>query len=206
MHNIKPHWAWFLLGPAVLVAGGIGALVLMAGGLMSVAEGMQRVDVPGEAVVHIDAPGEQPVFFEQRGMQAGVPAGLKIEITPVTGGEPLTVADSFGNVTYNMNGVSGRDVGKVFFPAPGDYRVATNVPLGAGGGQVALGGNPGGKIVGSILGFFGLGFGSFLACVIIMIVVAVKRSRNRKLVMQQYHAAYPPPGGMPPPPPGAQAG
>ncbi len=204
MQNIKPHWSWFLLGPAVLILGGIGAVVLMAGGLMSVAEGMQRVDAPGEAVIRIEQPGEQAIFFEQRGVaQASAPADLTLSITPLSGGEPLNISSTIGNVTYNANGVAGRNYGSVNFPAAGEYKVVATTATG--GGQVALGGNPGEKIVGSLLGFFGLGFGSFVACVIILIVVAVKRARNRKLVMQQYHSHYPPAGGMPPPPPATPA-
>lgn len=155
-------------------------------------------------MIRVEQPGEQPIYFEQRGAaQASAPADLKVTITPAAGDEPLALGSSFGNVTYNTGDVAGRNFGTVTFPAAGDYKV--EAASATGGGQIALGGNPGEKLVGSLLGFFGLGFGSFIACVIIMIVVAVKRARNRRLVMQQYHSHYPPPGGMPPPPPGAQA-
>lgn len=117
MQNIKPHWGWFLLGPAVLILGGIASVVLMAGGLMSVAEGMQRVDAPGEAVIRIEQPGEQAIFFEQRGVAAAsAPADLKLSITPLAGGEPLSISNTFGSVTYNANGVAGRNYGSVNFP------------------------------------------------------------------------------------------
>lgn len=192
MQNIKPHWGWFLLGPAVLILGGIASVVLMAGGLMSVAEGMQRVDAPGEAVIRIEQPGEQAIFFEQRGVAAAsAPADLKLSITPLAGGEPLSISNTFGSVTYNANGVAGRNYGSVNFPATGEYKVV--VATATGGGQVALGGNPGEKIVGSLLGFFGVGFGSFVACVIILIVVAVKRAKFRKALLRQQYATYPAP-------------
>ncbi|MCB9893087.1 MAG: hypothetical protein H6839_01400 [Planctomycetes bacterium] len=203
MQKVTPHWGWFLLAPAVLVLGGIAASVLMVGGIMSVASGMEHVDVPGERVVLIPEAGDQTIYYESSGFQASPPAGLNLEITPEGGGEPLELQQPVGNVTYNVNGVSGRNFKRVYIPKPGRYKFSATLPLGATGGQIAFGGNPGGKIVGSLLGFFGIGGVSFLLCVIILIVVAVKRSNSRKRMLQQQYSQFPQ-GGMPPaPPPGA---
>jgi hypothetical protein len=205
MEKVKPHWGWFLAGPAVLLLGGVGAVVLMAAGIMSTGADMQHVKVPGEAVVHIDEPGEKILFIEQTGVaNASAPPGMMVSITPPDSEVPLTVENSGASFTYNNGSVAGRNFGKVNFPAAGDYRVKVSVPEGVpASGQVAVGGNPAGKIIGTIFGFFGLGFGSFVLCIIIVVVVALKRSRSRKRIMQQRYAGHP---GMPPsPPPGAMA-
>ncbi|MCA8916868.1 MAG: hypothetical protein KDB90_15855 [Planctomycetes bacterium] len=204
MQKVTPHWGWFLLAPAVLVLGGIAAVALMAVGLTSVADGMERIDVPGERVVHVAAPGNQTIFYEQTGgISANPPADLVLEITPASGGEPLALSEPVGDVNYNMNGVAGRNFKRVNFPAAGDYKVSATLPLGATGGRIAFGGNPAEKIVGSLLGFFGIGGVSFLLCVIILVVVAVKRSGSRKRMLQQQYGR-PPQGGMPPAPPPGQ--
>jgi len=203
MQPVRPHWGWFLLGPVILILGGIAALVLFIGGLTSITEGMQRVDIPGRAEVHVEEPGAQPLFFEERGVsQASAPQGLEVRILPAGGGAPVPIDAGFGNVTYNVNGVAGRKWGEADFPAAGTYEITTNVHLGTKQGQLAVGGNLGEKIAVSLAGLFGFGFGSFLLCAIVMLVVLVKRMGYRRRMVRQQYAAMPP-GGMAPPPPGA---
>jgi hypothetical protein len=200
MQPIKPHWAWFFLGPVILVVGCIAAVVVMVAGISSVTEGMQHVDIPGSATIQVDKPGPMPIFYEERGtMEAVAPLALEVRITPVAGTESVPIDAAFTKVTYNLNGVSGRKWGEANFPSAGAYTVETKVPLGTTAGQLAIGGNAGEKIAGSLIGFFGLGFGSFVVCVICMIVVLVKRMGYRKRMMQQQYGAIPQ-GGMSPPP------
>jgi hypothetical protein len=200
MQPIKPHWAWFFLGPLILVFGGVAAIVLMIGGLSSATDGMQRVDVPGTATVRVDEPGYQTIFFEAGGSFAERPPDrLEATIVPLAGGEPLTLESTIGDATYNMNGVAGRSWRRVNFPAAGGYTITSTVPLGNSGGKLVIGGDVGERIAFTIVGFFGIGFGSFILCVIVVIVVLVKRINYRKRMMQQQYAAIPQ-GGMVPPP------
>ena len=200
MQPLKPHWAWFFLGPVILILGGVAAIVLMIGGLSSVTEGMQHVDIPGSATIQVDKPGLQALFYEERGaMEAVAPLALEVRITAVAGGEAVPIDAEYNTVTYNMNGVSGRKWGEANFPAAGAYLVETRVPIGTSAGELAIGGNAGEKIVGSLIGFFGIGFVSFILCVVVMIVVLVKRINYRKRLTQQMYAGMPPAGNAPPP-------
>jgi hypothetical protein len=200
MQPIKPHWAWFLLGPVILVLGVIASVVVMVAGISSVTDGMQHVDIPGEATIQVDKPGVQPIFYEERSaMQVVAPLNLEVRITAVSGGEAVPIDASHTEVTYSLNGVSGRKWGEANFPAAGAYKVETRVPIGTTAGQLAVGGNAGEKIAGSLIGFFGIGFGSFVLCVIIMIMVLVKRMGYRRRMIQQQYANLPPVSNAPPP-------
>lgn len=199
MQPIKPHWGWFLLGPAILFLGGITASVVLAGGAMTVATDMTRVDIPGTATIYAEEPGKMPIFYEERTFgRATAPLNLEVKITPTAGGEPLSIDTSTTNFSYNNNGVAGQQWGTANIPAAGAYTVETTVPLGTSAGQLAVGSNPGERLIATLLAFFGIGGGSFLLCFLIVIIVAVKRSRYRKRLMQQQYGM--PPGGPPPAP------
>ena len=200
METIKPHWAWFFAGPVVFVIGCIIAFVILIGGTLSVASSMERVDVPGEGVVTIEEAGPSAIFFEQSGVaQASVPDGLVVKVTPAAGGEPLPLTTGGANFTYNSGGVAGRNYRNVDFPSAGQYRVVTELPPGShSSGQIALGGDPSGALVGTLGGFFGVGFLAFVLCVVMMATVAVKRSKSAKRIRQQQYQQMPPQG----PPPG----
>jgi hypothetical protein len=199
MQPVKPHWGWFLLGPAILFLGGICAFVVMIGGTMNVAKDMTRVDIPGTATVYAEKPGKMPIFYEERTFgKATAPLALEVKITPAAGGTPVPIDTSTVNFSYNNNGISGQQWGTADLPAAGAYTVETSVPLGTTAGKLAVGSNPGERLIATLLAFFGIGGGSFLLCFLIVIVVAVKRNRSRKrLMLQQYGMAS---GGPPPAP------
>lgn len=192
--KIAPHWAWFLLGPVILMVGIIASVAMLVVGALSVGEGLERIPAPGSGVVSFEEAGSHTVFWEQRGvMQAQVPAGLAVVITPAAGGEPLSQSSGM-NFTYNNNNVAGRNFTRVEVPSPGEYKVDVTVPEGAAGsGQVALGGNPAGRVLGAIFGSMAVGGISFVLCLVILIVVAVKRSKSAKAQMAQQYAQYSPP-------------
>jgi hypothetical protein len=187
MQPIKPHWAWFLAGPAVLVVGCVAAVVVLVVGSLSVAEGMQRVSVPGEATISIKEAGDTTIFYEQMGVsQATIPEGLTVIITPAGGGEPLELTQGRGRFTYADTQAAGRNFRNVSFPHAGEYHVVTSLPPGSSaGGRVALGGSPGAALAGTLVGFFGIGIASFLLCVIIMLVVGLRRVSYRKRLLAQ---------------------
>jgi hypothetical protein len=195
--KITPHWGWFFLGPIILMVGVIAASVMIAVGALSAGEGLERIPAPGSGVVRFEEAGTHTVFWEQRGvMQAQVPAGLAVVITPAAGGEPLSQSSGGMNFTYNNNNVAGRNFTTVEVPSPGEYKVDVTVPEGAAGaGQVALGGNPAGRVLGTILGSMAVGGISFVLCLVILIVVAVRRSKSAKAQMAQQYAQYPHPVG-----------
>ncbi|MEZ5991645.1 MAG: hypothetical protein R3E76_04770 [Planctomycetota bacterium] len=207
MERIKPHWGWFFLGPAILVLGGVGAFELMVAGILSAGSDMQHVPVPGEGVVHINEAGDMTLFYEQfKVASATVPVGLNVQIRPVGGSATLPVG-STTSFTYSNGRLAGRSIGAVNFPEAGDYKVKVSVPEGVpADGNVALGGNPAGAILGTIFGFIGIGFASFVLCILVLVVVGVKRGKHRKRILQQQHAGFAPQAGMRPPPPGASAG
>lgn len=207
MEQIKPHWGWFLLGPVILVLGGVGASILMFAGIMSAGSDMQHVHVPGESVVHISEAGNKTLFYEQPNVtNATVPIGLDVQVTPAAGGAALPVGPAGTNFTYNNGSVAGRNFGSVNFPTAGDYKVKVKVPEGVpADGNIALGGNPAGAVLGTIFGFFGIGLASFVLCILVVVVVGVKRGKHRKRIMQQQYAGFAPAAGVPPPPPGANA-
>ena len=191
--KITPHWAWFFLGPVILMAGIVAAVAMIAIGAMSAGEGLERIPAPGSGVVRFEEAGSQTVFWEQRGvMHAQVPAGLAVVVTPAAGGAPLSQSSGGVNFTYNSNGVAGRNFTTVEVPSPGEYKVEVKVPEGAAGsGHVALGGNPAGRVLGAIFGSMAVGGVSFVLCLVILIVVAVKRSRSAKAQMAHQYAQYP---------------
>lgn len=200
MEKVKPSLLWLLLVPFLMVGGVVAAFVVGIAGTLSIAEGMQRVPIGQTGKVTFEAAGETTVFFEQRGvMQASIPAGLKLEITPEAGGAPLKQSLSFGSFTYNANGVAGRNLANVNIPAPGRYIVTTTLPDGAPpvDASVALAGDPGSKLATTLLAAFALGGGGFLLGIITLIVVLVKRSRHQKRITQARYANFAP---MPPPP------
>lgn len=194
MSPIKPHWAWFLAAPAVLMLGGVAAAAVLIFGTLSVSEGMQRVGVPGEGVVVIEEAGETTIFYEQNGVsQATIPEGLSVEVMPESGGASLPLSGAATRFTYANNDVAGRNFRNVTFPAPGRYRVVTSLPEGSTArGQIALGGNPGGALIGTLGGFFGIGALSFILCLTIVIVVAVKRSSYARRMREQQFQQMPP--------------
>lgn len=201
MERIKPHWAWFFAGPVVLVLGCIAAVVVMVMGTLNVSSGMQRVNVPGEATVSIEEAGETTIFFEQTGVsQAQIPNGLVVEVTPAAGGDPLPMTTGTGSFTYNNGGTAGRNYRNVDIPTPGQYHVKTSLPPGENArGQVAMGGSPGAALGMALGGFFGLGFLSFVLCMVIVLVVFVMRSKSAKRIREKQYQQMPQQG----PPPGA---
>lgn len=202
MEPVKPHWAWFLAGPAVLVLGCVAAVAMLIMGTLGVAEGMQRVSVPGEGTITIEEAGESTVFFEQPGVsQAQIPSGLVVEVRPAGGGDPLPLTTGAGSFTYNNGNTAGRNYRNINFPSAGQYKVTTSLPPGdPSRGNVAMGGSPGAALGMALGGFFGIGGLSFLLCVAIVITVFVMRSKNASRIRQQQYQQMPPPG----PPPGAQ--
>ena len=203
MGTVKPHWAWFFVGPVILIVGCIAAVVVMVMGTLSVAEGMQRVGVPGEGVVTINEPGESTIFYEQSGVaQANIPDGLTVQVIPASGGDPLSLTSGVGSFTYNDGNTAGRNYKNVNFPSPGQYKVVTSLPPGSTtSGRVAMGGSPGAALGVALGGFFGIGALSFLLCIVSVIFVAVMRSKSARRLREQQYQQLPQRG----PPPGAGA-
>lgn len=200
--KVSPHWGWFLLAPVFLVVGVVAFVVIVFSGALGVAEGMQHVSVPGEGTVTFDEPGEYTIFYEQRGvMQAEIPTGLRVEVTPVGGEKPLQHIIPGGKFTYKNNDVAGRNFGRIDVPGAGEYRVRTSVSEGvATSGRVALGGDPSGKLLGAVFGSMGALVGGVVLALVHVIVIAVLRAKNRKKLRPPGYAA---PRGTSPPVPHA---
>lgn len=207
--KVKPHGAWFLLVPVLILGGGIAAVALFVVGVSGFADGMKHIELPGTETITVSKAGDQILFYEQPdASQATVPPGLSVTVTPARGGEPLEMSAPGGNVTYNYGDVAARAYRRVSFPAAGEYVVTSSLPEGVvPHGQLAIGGDPAGLLK-TMGGAFGLGFGGFVLGVIVLIVLLVMRGRSRKRINQQYWQ-QPPQGYAPgaqqvpqgPPPP-----
>jgi hypothetical protein len=152
-----------------------------------------RLDVPGEGVLTVQEPVDLTIFYEAAGIdqqQAQLPSLTVFVLDP--DGAPVTVAGYGSELTYNLEGHTGRAVATFSVTAPGDYRVLVegDAPAGA---TIAVGESFGGSI-GAFLGAALLVLVTFGTAVVLALLTW---SRRRKSMLS-------PPGGptvAPPPPP-----
>jgi len=108
---------WYLaLGVAAILAG-VGLFVYtLVGGILHVTDGLRQVVVPGEADLHLQANVKYTVFLERESVVNGRIFsdrenlnGLSCHLWPGSGAE-VALQRPRVNLTYNVNGRSGRSL------------------------------------------------------------------------------------------------
>ena len=157
------YWLAGLVGLAA-VAGAIAWFVLGFTGLGDRVDDLERVPIPGSAVVTLEQ-GKNAVYYEGRGDPS-----LQIRLRALDGID-VVVGPHGGDVTYDVNGHSGRSVAGFTLERSGDYELSVDGPRGV----LAVGKGVGGRIVSAILGGLGIFFGGLLLCGVLIILTAATR-------------------------------
>jgi hypothetical protein len=128
----------FWLGPfawalGLVVAVGLGIAWYVLGGFPRDHDKYGEVPVPGVAALTLPS-GDVRLNFENHATHSGDsttlddrPAGLKVQVTPASGGQPLEVDDVPGWLFSSTSGSRGHEpYGKIDVPSAGPYLVAAS--------------------------------------------------------------------------------
>ena len=174
-----PSRIGYWVGGAIAVLGIVAAVLWVVLGIRSISDQVddfQRVPLGGTGEVSFSEPGGYVVYYEG---DEDPPPSFDGDIDPLDGGRSEAMAPYSSDLTYNMGGHSGVAVGTIEILEPGRFRFDTRTRSDAGG-QLAVGRTLGRKLVTTVVGGLGLGFGSCFIGATILIVTAVRRYSARR--------------------------
>lgn len=195
----------FLWGIGVLVAAGLAIAFYVLGGIPRDHDKYGDVAVPGQVVLQLPQGGVR-LNFENHATHSGDsttlddrPAGLKVQVSALNGGQPLKISDVPSWIFSSTSGARGHEpYGKIDVPSAGAYVVATGddqsggirpLPTGAAaapgaeppkvneGAAISVGQSPwtplGSKLLGAIL------------CFVVVMLVVLAFSLPFRLAMRE---------------------
>jgi hypothetical protein len=190
--HIRPSlWQCLWAAPFFLTGGGLFGYTLIHG-LVHVTDTLTQIVVPGTAELSLQ-PGQYSVFLEEQSTVNGKIysttesiAGLSCRIRSVQNGTPIAMAQASANVTYSVNGRSGRSVLEFPIQQAGRYALACDYGEGSKGPEVvvAVGSGVGSAIAGTVVGGLSAFFGGAGGGVIVILLVVFKRERAKKRLRQ----------------------
>lgn len=172
-----------LIAVAALLIGGIG--IIRSFGVVSDRVGaFHRVDVPGSEVLDFYEAGDYTLYYEAAGITGDAEATaalppVRVLLEPADGGQPVTLEEYGGSLTYSAGGHDGRALATFHIDRPGSYKLSSDAEIMAGQAQLAVGeglGSPLARVFlwGAVL------LVAFLAALVLSVVTAVRRSRARR--------------------------
>lgn len=190
--RVRPSlWQCLWAVPFFLVGAGWFGYTLFHG-LMHVTDLLTQVVVPGTAELSLQ-PGQYSVFLEEQSTVNGKiysttesVNGLSCRMRSVQTGAPVAMARPSANVSYDVNGRSGRSVLQFAIEQAGKYAFACDYGETTKGPEVvvAVGSGVGTAIMRTVVDGLSAFFGGGAAGVVVILLVVVRRERAKMRVRE----------------------
>ena len=177
-----PGRIWYLVAVLAALAGFVGAGLLVYSKLEGLVGSLTQIVVPGGAVLKLE-PGHYTIFHEYRSTVDGRVysgtdvSGLRVQVVPAGGGEPLAIEQPSVSSNYELGGRAGRAVLVFDVTKPDEYRLGADYREGAEKPQavIAVGSGIVGRIVSLVLSAIGIAFLGVAAGVLIAVLTYRRR-------------------------------